>query len=104
MSVWGEIRKKSLGQERRIENQYLTEKKIAEILESHKVGPNGDPPIKMFFFVHDDGDAGYRLYSINLAAGPIQPNGERNFYSEENVELVTKNKPKIVMFDNERMG
>ena len=103
MSVWGDIRKKSLGQEQRIENQYLTAKKITEILKSHTVGPNGNPPIKMFYFVHEDSD-GYRLYSIILTAGPRRPNGERNFYTENNIELVMKDKPKIVMFENECMG
>lgn len=95
MSVWADIRKKSLGQEARDEEKYLSDKQISKILESHKVGENGDSPIRMFFLLNKDDDDKIRMYSVSLKSC-FHPDGSRDFNSEENIKAIMSNKYRIL--------
>ena len=89
MSVWYDIRQKSLGKEPRIEDKYLNDKDISRILESHKVGPSGDSPIRMFYIMNKDDDDMVRMYSVTLKA-VYHSDGNRDFNDEENIRSITK--------------
>jgi len=94
MGVWGKILDQGCGIKIKKENEYLENLKrmIRDVLSSHKVCPDGDPPIKNFFIEVEE-DGGVQRYSITLAA--LEHKDEygqitRDFNSLDNLESILK--------------
>ena len=92
MSVWGKILDQGCGIKIKKEDDYLENLKrmIKDVLSSHKVCPDGDPPIKNFFIDIEE-DGGVQRYMTTLAA--LEHRDEygkitRDFNSLDNLERI----------------
>ena len=94
MGVWGKILDQGCGIKIKKENDYLENLKrmIRDVLSSHKVCPDGDPPIRIFFIDIEE-DGGVQRYAITLSALEHRDEyGEitRDFNSLDNFESILK--------------
>ena len=81
MSLWADVQTQASGDSIKKEDEGFTIERITSYLRSLKVGPDGELPIRMFFFMCED----YVLRTIMLQS-MIFSDGSRHYGSQENIK------------------